>query len=138
MLREFEQAIIDRIKSEVPEFLTVKGYEGDFVKETYEEILGLMPCALVSYEASDFERVNKFQPRIMRWTIIIGVESFEKDEARQRVYELLEKTKAALDSVRFNSFRMSPLAIKRERLIYRDAQIVVFGQVYETNIVEET
>ena len=90
MLNEFEQAIVDKIKT-IADFRTVKGYEGEFARQTYKEILGLMPCALVVYEGGDFDRQNLILRRRMRWTVIVACESFRKDKARQEVtVELLE------------------------------------------------
>ena len=137
MLNEFEQAIVDKITT-IADFKTIKGYEGEFARQTYKEILGLMPCALIVYEGGDFDRQNLILRRRMRWTVIVGCESMrKKDKARQKVYELLEKTKEALNDVIFADFEMKPLQIKRERLIYHDDRIVVFGQVYETEVREE-
>jgi len=136
MLNEFEQAIVDKIKT-IADFRTVKGYEGEFARQTYKEILGLMPCALVVYEGGDFDRQNLILRRRMRWTVIVACESFRKDKARQEVYTFLEAIKGALNDVRFADFKMTPLSITRERLLYHDERIVAFGQVYETEVREE-
>jgi len=135
MLNEFEQEIIKKIKT-IADFKTVKGYEGEFARQTYKEILGLMPCALVVYEGGNFERENLRLKRRLRWTVIVGCEGFRRDETRKRLYELLEKTKEALHDVVFEGYEMKPLSIMRERLIYHDEHLIAFGQVYETEVRE--
>jgi len=136
MLRELEEGILGLIRQQVPELKTVKGYEGDFDRGTMREILGLMPCALVVYEGQDLEERNMDLLRKVRFTVLVGARSYRKGEAREEAFELLEAVEGALVGQRVEGLKMLPLALRSERLVYRDSQIVVFGQSYETTVFE--
>ena len=135
MYNQIEQGIIKKIKT-IPDFKIVKGYEGDFEKGTLTELLGLMPCALVVYENSDMERANKRKIRKMRWTIFIGTKSFKKGAARPQVYDLLRKVENCLDQQKIDEIEMNLFEITRERFFFKDNQMVVYEQNYETKFYE--
>ena len=136
MYNIIEKAIIDKVKTAVPELRTVKGYEGDFNKNTLMELLGLTPFALVVYEGSDLERHNTRKVRKMKWTIFIGAKSVKKGIARPQVYELLEKLENCLDQYQVAGSGTTPLEIRAERFFYRDSQLVVYEQSYITKIMQ--
>ncbi len=134
MLAEFEKNVLNIIKTKISQYKTVSSYNGEFAKGTYNDILGVLPCALFVYSQSRFEQKNDLLLRNFEFDIIIAVEDFKNKKASNAAYELLDKTRDALNSTVFDNLVMQPVMIESEKLLYHDDRMAAFAQTYKTKI----
>lgn len=92
-LETIEAAIINKIKTSVPDFAIVKGYQGEFERP---EVLKL-PAALVIYGKGKYKRANRILDKTGHWTVMVAAHGMKGTPKRtHNIYRLLDLLTEAL------------------------------------------
>jgi len=132
LLKEIEAKIIEKLKSEIPELKTVKGYDGDLLDAKISRLPVLAPFVFVIYTGrkKDFEGTEVLD--LLRFRLIIGNTGYDKEKARYRTMDVLEKIEEVMRNFEIFEYQIEPFRMTEEGLFYTDDKFSIYYQDYES------
>ena len=133
-----EDAIIDAVRSEMPDLKTVKNYAGELEENDLEKMTSLFPAAFIIYRGGpqtwiDGQTFNE-QPT---FAVLFASKNFRGDEKvrkdpRKGIYKFLKKGLEVLTNQTFG-LDIERLAPTRKYLVFTSKSWAAYGIDFVTN-----
>jgi phage gp37-like protein len=135
---EIEDAIVDRLKSEVG-YLRTCASLGQFLVNESREFTRLFPAAYVSYARGSYDhRMNGIQDREMVFDVVCMASNARGDEAARHgdgtgkgAYDVMEDVRAALTN-QSCGLNIDPLLPESEEHIEGDQKMAIYAVTFRT------
>lgn len=139
---DIEQALVDAVKTAIPELRTTDTYEANYDSTTQDEIIANEPFCLIQYAAGDPKESERGAGgesglKVKRFQFFIGSRNLRsRRESQVGCYSVLEKLEALLDgkTVSLDGVPTAEFAWQGETFVQRQKNgTLVYAAEYSLN-----
>ena len=137
-IEKTEDAIIERIRNNIPDVRTVETFEGEFDEAQVSQLLVLTPFVLVHYGgaiADEVQRLENFASGVVNeeFDFTVGTKSLRsRREGQVGAYEIMEQLQSLFDGVRFDVEESTvTLGFSRQAFLFSAGGLIVYQATYK-------